>query len=127
MYVVQYVLLFGAAVLLSIGAFTGRGRGFAAILGIFGWIVVGNASSAVVYYDGAGAQHVATSTPLTWLAYAVAFMHVVALLLIVHDIMTDDSDADSADDLPGQVDPSAGNEPDIRGLQSNADPDKLQP
>lgn len=127
MYVVQYALLFGAAVLMSIGAFTGRGRGFPAILGIFAWVIVANASSAVVYYDGAGTQHVATSTPLTWLAYAVAFMHIVATLLIVHELLTGDDQTNSADDLAGQVDPSAGNDPDIRGLQSNADPDKLQP
>lgn len=106
MYVVQYVLLFAAAVLLSIGAFRGHARGFASLLGIFAWFVTGNASSAVVFWDGSGTQHVVTSVPLTWLCYGVAAMHVIVLLIEVHDILTGEDSVDSLDEFPEQVDPN---------------------
>lgn len=105
----QYALTFGAAVLLSVGAFSGRARGFAALLGAMVWFVLGNASAAVVYYDAAGTQHVAQSLPLTWLCYGVAAIHLVVLLLTVHDILTDDSPVDSADGLTDALDPANAN------------------
>jgi len=106
MWVGQYVLLFGASVLLSIGAFVGYSRGFASLLGMFSWFVVGNASVAVEYYDGAGAQHVAQSVALSWLCYAVAAIHFVVLLISIYELLTDD-DVNSADELADAVDPSA--------------------
>jgi len=106
MWVGQYVLLFAASVLLSIGAFVGYARGFASLLGMFAWFIVGNASVAVEYYDGAGGAHVAQSVALSWLCYAVAAIHFVVLLIAIHDEWTDD-DVESADELPDALDPSA--------------------
>jgi len=107
MYVVQYVLLFGASVVLGVAAFLGYARGFAGVLGTFSWFVTGNASAAVVYYDGAGVQHVATSVPLTWLCYGVAAMHVVVVAIAVHEtFIASEGEPDSIDDLPKQLDPN---------------------
>jgi hypothetical protein len=127
MYLIQYVLLFGASVLLSMGAFLGRARGFAGILGIFSWFIVGNASAAVRFWDGAGTSHVVGSTPLVWLCYGVAVMHVVVTLLAIHDVLTEDERVDSSEELADQIDPSRQNSADISGLQSNVDVDKIQP
>lgn len=105
MWWILYILLFGAATLLAIGAFTGVGRGFTSLLGSIAWFIVGNASLAVEYYDGTGTQHVAQSVPLSWLAYAVAVVHLVVLLITVYDLLTDeDAGVDSPDELAEQID-----------------------
>lgn len=104
MWWIQYVLLFCASALLSVGAFTGYGRGFTSLLGMFAWFIVGNASSAVVYYDGAGTQHVAQSVPLTWLCYGVAVVHLVVFLITLHEIVTgDDTENTTPDELADQL------------------------
>lgn len=104
MWWIQYVLLFGAATLLAIGAFTGVGRGFASLLGAFAWFLVGNASLAVTYYDGAGSRHIATSVPLSWLSYAVAVVHILVLMITLWDLLTDDDGVDSPDQLADEID-----------------------
>lgn len=106
MYVVQYILLFVAAMVLSIGAFLGYARGFASLLGAFAWFIVGNASSAVVFWDASGARQVVTSVPLTWLCYAVGFVHLVVLLIEIHEMLTEEDNVDSLDQLPEQMDPN---------------------
>jgi len=127
MYLILYVLLFGASTLLSIGAFLGYARGFAGTLGIFSWFIVGNASAAVRFWDGAGTEHVVGSTPLVWLCYGVAVMHIVAVAMTVHEVLTEDDDIASPEQLADKVDPSTQNDPDLEGLQSNIDADKIQP
>lgn len=107
MWWIQYVLLFGAAVLSSIGAFSGRARGFASLVGMFLWFLVGNASVAVKYYDATGAAHVAQSPALAWLAYGVAAIHVVVFIIALHAVLTDDSGIDAPDDLTDALDPVA--------------------
>lgn len=108
MWWVQYAMLFVAAMVASIGAFSGRARGFASLIGMFAWFIWGNASAAVIHYDGAGTEHVATSIPLTWLAYAVAAIHLIVLLLTIHDILTKDEDDDeTAEDIAEGIDPAA--------------------
>lgn len=105
----QYALIFIAALIASIGAFTGVGRGIGSLIGTFAWFIWGNASAAVVHYDAAGAEHVATSTPLVWLAYGVAVVHLVVFLLTLHEILTDEEDEDderSLDDVSESVDPA---------------------
>lgn len=108
----QYVLLFIAATIATVAAFTGTGRGIGSLIGAFAWFIWGNASAAVVHFDGAGTEHVATSTPLVWLAYGVAAVHLVVLLLTVHEVVTEDEDDDSIDDIVESVDPAeiAGSE-----------------
>jgi hypothetical protein len=113
MWWIQYVLVFGAAVLSSIGAFTGRARGFASLVGMFLWFVVGNASVAVEYYDATGVAHVAQSTALTWLSYGVAVIHVVVFIIALHAVLTDDdSGIDAPDELVDALDPAALNNDD---------------
>jgi len=119
MWVGQYVLLFAASVLLSIGAFVGYSRGFASLLGMFSWFVVGNASIAVEFWDGAGAPHVAQSASLQWLCYAVAAIHFVVLLIAIHDMWTDD-DVESAEELADAIDPSAIGGDDFQITQSES-------
>jgi hypothetical protein len=119
MWVGQYVLLFGASVLLSIGAFVGYSRGFASLLGMFSWFVVGNASVAVEFWDGAGTQHVVQSVALSWLCYGVAAIHFVVLLIAIHDMWTDD-DVESAEELADAIDPSAIGGDDFQMTQSES-------
>jgi hypothetical protein len=102
----QYLLLFLASILLSIGAFTGRARGFTSILGMFSWFIVGNASVAVVHFDGAGGKHVAQSEPLTWLCYGVAVVHFVALLIAIREEFVGEDDTEDAEDVAQGIDPA---------------------
>jgi len=113
MYEIQYILLFISGLLVALGAFLGHARGFSAIAGTVVWFILGNASTAVEYFDPSGASHVATSVSLTWLCYGVAAMHVVVLLIAIHDQLTDDDDVGSADELGEAVDPSQVDSGDI--------------
>jgi len=116
MYVVQYILLFVAGLGLSTAAYTDRARGYTAFLGVFVWFVLGNASTAVVFWDGAGGRHVQTSLALTWLCYLNAAMHAFLFLAALREeLADDDTDAESPDDLGEQM-----NTGDLQG--SYADP-----
>jgi hypothetical protein len=95
---IQYVLLFGAGVLLSLGAYLNRARGFASIMVLFVWLVVGFASVAVqLRAPGTGTEYVYSSVALQWLCYANAAMHFVTLLLALHTAY--EGTEDDADDL----------------------------
>lgn len=124
MYEIQYILLFISGWLVAIGAFLGYARGFSSIAGTIVWFILGNASSAVEYYDAAGGSHVATAPSLTWLCYGVAAMHIVVLLIAIHDQLTDDDDVGSADELGEAVDPSQTDSGDFsRQLQTKLNDD----
>lgn len=104
MYVVQYALLFVAGILLSTAAYT-RDHVFAAFLGVFVWFVVGNASTAVVFFDGAGARQVQTSVALTWLCYLNAAVHAFLFIAALREALADDdTDPQSPDQLAQGVD-----------------------
>ncbi len=106
MYQTHYVLLFVAGILLSIGAYRGRSRGFTGLMGVFVWFVLGNASAATTYYDGSGASHVATSLSLTWLCYGNAAMHAVLFLVELRAaFVDDDTDELGVDEIAQRSDP----------------------
>jgi len=86
MYVTQYALLFGAGVLLSIGAYVGYARGLASIMSFFVWQVLGNASSALqVFPDGSSEAVVVGSQAVAYLCYANGFISVVLLLFAFYE------------------------------------------
>jgi hypothetical protein len=104
MYVTQYVPLFVAGVLLSVAAYT-RDHMAAAFVGVFVWFVIGNGSTAVVFFDGSGTRHVATSVAITWLCYANAAIHAFIFVTGLRDQLSDSAtDPNSADALAQQVD-----------------------
>ncbi len=106
MYVIHYAFLFVAGILLSIGAYRGLSRGFTGLMGVFVWFVLGNASAATVFWDGSGAEHVATSLSLTWLCYGNAAMHAVLFLVELRAaFIDDDTDELGVDEIAQRTDP----------------------
>lgn len=98
MYWIQYVLLFACGILLSMGAYLNRARGYSGILGIFVWFIIGNASIVlVIRAPGTGTEYVYESVAMQWLAYGNAAMHFVVTLLAVHEAY--EGVEDEADDL----------------------------
>lgn len=84
MYVTQYALVFAAGTLLSIGAYSGRARGLASIVGFFVWIVIGDASSAIEVLSN-GEEFLYGSGAVTWLCYLNAVAHLVTIFVAIHD------------------------------------------
>jgi hypothetical protein len=109
MYETQYVLLFVSGMALTVGAWKlneDQGRGFAAVFGLFVWLVLGFASTAVVVRGGAGSEYVYSSQSLSWLCFGNATLHAVALVLHLHEMLTDaDDDADLLDPDSGELPP----------------------
>jgi len=100
MYETQYALLFAVGCLLTIGAWTNRGRGFSAGAGIFVWGVLGFASTALVIRTDSGGEFVYESISIAWLCFANAGMHAIVLVLHLHEVLVD------SDDDAQQLDPT---------------------
>lgn len=104
MYEVFFKLLFGAGVLLTIGAWTDRGRGFSAGAGIFVWAVLGTSSFGLLVPDNGGGTTVQSSAAFAYLCFGNAAMHAIALVMHLHEVLVD------SDEHAEQLDPTALNE-----------------
>ena len=99
MNVTLFALLFGVGVLLAVGAFEGSSltRAFASLVGIFWWVVLGNAAVNIVHMTETGATVVTGTSAAAWLCYLVAVAHLVAFVAtLVEAVQSADEDTAAA-------------------------------
>lgn len=100
MYETQFILLFIAGSLLTVGAWTDHARGFTAGAGVFAWGILGFGSTALVAPDPGGGTMVQSSAALAWLCFGNAAMHAIVLVIHLHEVLIE------ADDDAEQLDPT---------------------
>lgn len=78
-----FALLFGAGVVLAVGAYESSDwltRAVASVTGVFWWVVLGNAVVSLGHITETGTTVVHGSSAAAWLFYLVAIAHLIAFV-----------------------------------------------